>query len=288
MENMGIDTEWALRISRATPHFKKSDRIILKYITDFPQDAAFLSLKELSFKTGTSKPTLIEFYRKLGYGSYREFLDGIKSFYEHHIDSYRASTIIFRKIDSIESLIGSAVETEMRSMKRLLELVTSEDLEYIAESIMDSKGIYFFGPGTGYYPAHFLCQRLKRYKLNTHLIENDFQHLAEEIFPAGEGDVLIVFNYFPEPSLIENVMSCAKGAGSRVILVTGNMYLSLAKYSDRVIYINRGDIGFKNSMAVPMSFANMILLALELKGGNRYREHLRELEERREKFKLLL
>ena len=52
-----------------------------------------------------------------------------------------------------------------------------------------------------------------------------------------------------------------------------------------MIYVNRGDIEFKNSMAVPMNFANLLLLAVELSGGDKLKEKLKELENRRAIFK---
>ncbi len=283
---MAIDTEWASKVSNARDEFKKSDRIILNFITQFPQEAAFLSLKELAQRTGTSKPTVIEFYRKLGYSSYKEFLSGVKSFYEHHIDSYKASTIIFKKIRSIEELIKSAIEIEIKSISKLKEYITEEDLIFISDTIFQSKNIFFFGPGTGIYPTHFLYERLKRYKFNVHLVGEDIQHLADELYPMGEKDLFFVFNYSTEPVLVERAMAFAKGRKAHVILITGSMYLSLANFADRVIYINRGDIEFKNSMAVPMSFANILLLTVELRGGKDFREYLRKLEEERERFKL--
>ncbi len=283
---MAIDTEWAFKVSEAQKTFKKSDRVILNFITQYPQEAAFLSLKELTERTGTSKPTVIEFYKKLGYSSYKEFLSGVKSFYEHHIDSYKASTIIFKKIRSVGELIKSAIEIEIKSISRLKEYITEEDLIFISDVIFESKKIFLFGPGTGIYPTHFLYERLKRYRFDVHLIGKDIQHLADELYPMSEEDLFFVFNYSTEPILVERAMAFAKNRKARVILITGSMYLSLASFADRVIYINRGDIEFKNSMAVPMSFANILLLTVELRGGKDFREHLRKLEEEREKFKL--
>lgn len=284
---MSIDTEWALRVSEASSNFTKSDRLILSFITSRPQDAAFLSLKSLTEKTGTSKPTVIDFYKKLKYGSFKEFLTGVRTFYEHHIDSYRASAVILKKIRSTGELINSLVETEVHSITRIKDYISEDDLLFITGRILNSEKVFIFGPGTGYYPAHFLFQRLKRYRIDVHLIGDDFQHTAEDLFPVGTGDLVLIFNYLPEPDIIEKVMKYCKDADASIVLVTGNIYLSLAPYPDRVIYVNRGEIGFKNSMAVPMAFVNLILLSVELTGGEKVSRYLKKLEEKREEYKLL-
>ena len=284
---MSIDTEWAVRVSKASSVLTKSDRLILSFITSNPQDAAFLSLKGLTEKTGTSKPTVIEFYKKLGYTSFKEFLTGVRNFYEHHIDSYRASSIIFKKVRNYGDLITSLIETEIHSITRLKNCISGDDLSFLSNLILTSVRVYIFGPGTGYYPAHFLFERLKRYKIDVHLVENNIQHIAEELYPVNNDDLLLVFNYLPEPAVVEKVMRYSWDAGASVVLVTGSIYLSLASYSDRVIYINRGEIEFKNSMAVPMAFANLVLLAVELAGGEMINSYLKDLEEKREEYKLL-
>ncbi|RKX86806.1 MAG: hypothetical protein DRP57_00625 [Spirochaetes bacterium] len=284
---MSIDTEWALRVSEATSDFTKSDRLILSFITSHPQDAAFLPLKGLTEKTGTSKPTVIEFYKKLGYSSFKEFLNGLRNFYEHHIDSYRASAAIFKKINGTGELISALVETEVRSITRIKDYISEDDLMFISKSILGSKRVFIFGPGTGYYPAHFLFQRLKRYRIDIHLIGDDIQHTAEYLFPVCTGDLVLIFNYLPEPDIIEKVMKYCKDEGASIVLITGSIYLSLAPYPDRVIYVKRGEIGFKNSMAVPMAFANLILLSVELTGGEKVSGYLKNLEEKRDEYKLL-
>ncbi|NOY07270.1 MAG: MurR/RpiR family transcriptional regulator [Spirochaetes bacterium] len=284
---MSIDTEWAVRVSKASSVLTKSDRLILSFITSNPQDAAFLSLKGLTEKTGTSKPTVIEFYKKLGYTSFKEFLTGVRNFYEHHIDSYRASSIIFKKVQNFSDLIASLIETEIHSIMRLKNCISEDDLSFLSNLILTSGRVYIFGPGTGYYPAHFLFERLKRYKIDVHFVENNIQHIAEELYPVNNDDLLLVFNYLPEPAVVEKVMHYSRDAGASVVLITGSIYLSLASYSDRVIYINRGEIEFKNSMAVPMAFANLVLLAVELAGGEMINSYLKDLEEKREEYKLL-
>lgn len=81
------------------------------------------------------------------------------------------------------------------------------------------------------------------------------------------------------------ILNSVRKTGIKLITVTGTVDPSLAEVSDRLIYVNRGDIEFKNSMAVPMNFANLLLLAVELSGGEALKEKLKELENRRDEFR---
>lgn len=283
---MAINTDWAERIGRASADFTRTETLLVDYLTRVPHEAAFLSLGGLCEASGISKPVVIDFYRKLGYNGFKEFREGLQSFYAQHIDSYRASTITFRGISTIEELIESAIEIDVRSIRRLAAYLSKDELESAAKRLLGAGRIYLYGPGTGHYPAHYLFERLKRYRLDVHLVGNDVQHLAEELFPIGEGDQLMAFDYLPKNTILERVLKYAEDAGAGSILVSDQLDVRLVNSADSVIVVNRGEINFKNSMAVPMAFANLLILTIELIGGERIQADLMEIEEKREKFGL--
>jgi DNA-binding MurR/RpiR family transcriptional regulator len=282
---MAVDRDWAQRLATAAKTFTKSEKEIAEFIRQSPHEMAFLSLKDLCQKIDISKPTAIEFYKKLNYTNYQDFKAGMMSFYEHHIDSYKASSRIFSKISSFKELIQSSIETDIKALNLFENHFTKEELEYTANKILSADTVYLLGPGTGFYPAHYLYKRLKRYQLNVQLIGEDSENIIDDLFPAGSKDLLITFMYLNETNLFVKILENVKHKKMEIITVTGTMDPSLSELSDRLIYVNRGDIEFKNSMAVPMNFANLLLLAVELSGGEKLKEKLRELENRRAVFR---
>ncbi len=282
---MAVDTDWAQRLSKASESFTKSEKEIAEYIRQSPHETAFLSLKELCQKIDISKPTAIEFYKKLEYSNYQDFRAGMMSFYEHHINSYKASSRIFSKISSFSELIHAAIETDIKSLNLFKNHFSDKELKYTAEKILSADTVYLYGPGTGFYPAHYLHQRFKRYKLNVQLISEDSANVVDALFPASSKDVLISFMYMSDTKSFIKTLDSVKKTEIEIITVTGTVDPDLAEISDRLIYVNRGDIEFKNSMAVPMNFANLLLLAVELSGGETLKNSLKELEERRDQFK---
>jgi DNA-binding MurR/RpiR family transcriptional regulator len=283
---MAINTDWAERIGRASADFTRTEAVLMDYLTRVPHEAAFMSLGGLCEASGISKPVVIDFYRKLGYKGFKEFREGLQTFYAQHIDSYRASTITFRSISTIDELIENAIAIDGRSLRRLAEYLSKEELESVARRLLAARRIYLYGPGTGFYPAHYLFERLKRYRLDVHLVGNDVQHLAEELFPVEIGDQLLAFDYLPKKDILERVMSYAADAGAGSILVSDQVDVRLVNSADTVIVVNRGEINFKNSMAVPMAFANLLLLTIELIGGDQIHADLMNLEDKRERFGL--
>ncbi len=283
---MAVDTEWAHKLSEVLPHLTRTEREFSDFVNSYPHETAFMSLREVAEKSGVSRPKIIEFFRKLGFNSFQEFRTSIQNFYKQHIDSYRASTITFKKIKTISELIESAVEIETKSLLRMKENISEEDLSKIADSILHAGKVFIFGLGTGFYPAHYLSQRLRRYKIDIHLIASDLQHIAEEMYPLSENDLLIVFKYSAQENIFSSVMSWAKDTGCKIVMITEQVFPHLVNLADHVVYIDRGDLEFKNSMALPMTFTNLILLAVELKGKDTVERYLKDLEKRRETYDL--
>ena len=102
----------------------------------------------------------------------------------------------------------------------------------------------------------------------------------------GEGDELFVFDYVPDKHILERVMSFAIDAGAGTTLIADQVDVQLVNRADAVIVVNRGEINFKNSMAVPIAFANLLILTIELIGGEAVQADLRNIEEKREKYGL--
>ncbi len=245
-----------------------------------------MSLKELCEATNVSKPKVIDLYRKLGYAVYKEFRQGIQDFYAYHINAYRASCTTFKQINTLDELIRTAQEADTTALQRLSEHISPEELSHLARAIIDAHSIYVYGPSTGIYPAHYLYQRLKRYRLDVNLIGKDVQHLMEEVFPLRRDDLLLVFNYFLERDLTHRVMKYARDQGARIIVVSDTVLVDFVELVERSYFVERGSMGFKNSMAVPMHFVNLLILTIELIGGPQFQENLQQVETNREKYGL--
>jgi len=282
---MSFVEEWGKRVANPTAQLTVLEEKLLAYINGNPHEAAFMSLKELCDETGVSKPKVIDLYKKLGYENFRAFRESIQRFYAHHIDAYRSSRATFKQITTQEELIAAARESDIRAITRLSEYVTKEDFASISKKIMESRSIYIMGPSTGQYPAHYLYQRLKRYGIDVQFVGHDVQHILEDIINIGDKDFLLVFHYYPDRQTTYNAMQLAKDSGAQVFVVTDTMIVDLAETADRIFFVERGSMGFKNSMAVPMHFVNLLILNIEYFGGPLFRDQLRELEEKRVSYR---
>ena len=273
--------QWLERLRNSEAALSRTERALIDFANRRPELAARVTQQELAVEAGVSKPVVINCFRKMGFESFREFQNSLEQFFSTQIDSLSASRKVTERVHTLEELIGEASAVDARALQRLREALDPAVLEQIARRMHGARSILTMGRSTGHYPAHYLWQRLSRYGLKTELVSHDERHLAEALHSIGPEDVLLLFQYSDDDAWLYQVARVLSDRGSWTALVSASIHPDYVDAVDLFIHVPRGEIGFKNSMAVPMHFANLVLLAYELIYRNEADEQLTTLESTR-------
>lgn len=275
---METKPDWLERIKLFEKNLSRAERDLLRYVNVNPEKVLIYTQKEFAAAANVSKPIVISFFKKLGYSSHREFQHSIEDFFSTHIDSYRASQNVKNKFDNIEDLIKEAFEVDIRAMERLSVAVSPDSVTRTVGEILNRRTIWITGPGTAYYPAHYLYQRLRRYQISSMFVTQDPTHRIDELYPASGNDMMIIFHYTEEDKWLSPILDFAGKRNIFRVLVSAIIHPRYINESDVFFHVPRGELNFKNSMALPMAFSNMLLLALENAGGEEIQKKLKGLE----------
>ena len=285
---MDVKLDWLDRLRRFENDLSRAETDLLRYVNANPEKVSILTQRELAVTADVSKPVVISLFRKLGYSTHKEFQHSVEAFFSTHIDSYRASQHIRNQFETLEELISEAIQVDTRSLERLSNSLTPGTLGAMVEAITGKERVWIIGPGTAMYPAHYLSQRLRRYQIASVLIGQDSSHHLDELFPITDRDLLLVFHYTDRDEWLLPVLKFAGNRGALRMLVSATIHPSYVEESDEFLHVPRGELHFKNSMAVPMAFANLLLLALEIARGEDVRERLKNLEKARNDWETAL
>ncbi len=165
-----------------------------------------------------------------------------------------------------------------------MDSMDEQTLTSIADKIIAAGKIFILSEGTGFYPAHYLNQRLLRCGLTSILLSPDREHVLDEISGIHADDIFLTFYFNQHKSFVQELFRYTGESGGTIVLITGELDTDLVSAATHTIFVPRGQLNFKNSMAVPMWFANVLLLAVELRAGEPLQEHLRKLEIARKKL----
>jgi len=273
-----LQLNWAKSLKDRSTSLSKSEKGLVDYINAYPEYAARLSQKSLAEAAGVSKPVVISCYRNLGYENFRSFQESIEYFFSSHIDSHQAARNMLNQVHNLEELLTLSLEVELRSFERLKGNLDSGKLEKVTRALKASGNVFILGEATGQYPAHYLSQRLTRYRIPVLYIDQDMRHFADRLYPLSEGDTLILFFYSDKDLWLRPLLKFCAERKARSVLISGIIHPDFVTLSDYFFHVPRGELSFKNSMALPMYFSNMLLLAMDVLYKDSSEKDLADLE----------
>lgn len=275
------DQSWAQHLESNSGRLSRSERDLVAYVNGHPADAVRFSQRDIAIAAKVSKPIVISCYRKLGYDNYREFQASIEQFFSTQIDSLLATRGVLERVDTPPDLIREAVGVDIRSLNRLAAALDPMVLTECTDRLDGARSVYVTGPGTGSYPAHYLAQRLRRYGIQAIYVDPDDRHRPDSFYPLSDTDIVILFHYADTDDWIWPLLDFARERSAWTLMIAGSIHPDYVAHSSQFIHVPRGEIRFKNSLAVPMHFANLILLVFEVAHRDRAEVHLAQLESTR-------
>lgn len=274
-------TDWMERLQGAREQLSRAEAELVAFINDHPHRVVSLTQQRLAEEAGVSKPVVISCFRRLGFGDYRSFRSSIQEFFSTQIDSLRASQSVRDRVSSLGELLSEAIAVDSRTLRRLEDSLSADMLDRVARRCFSSSSLYFAGEGTGHYPAHYLAQRLRRYGRQAILVGEDPSHTPDTLHPLSSEDGLMLFHYSDRDGWLWPILELARKRGCWTLLISGTIHPDYVAGVTEFVHVPRGELQFKNSIAVPMHFANLVLLACELVYRDETEEQLAALEDTR-------
>jgi DNA-binding MurR/RpiR family transcriptional regulator len=115
-------------------------------------------------------------------------------------------------------------------------------------------------------------------------VGGDRPHWLDDFAPVRSGDLFLTFCYTQDPALVARLLALMGDRGAVTVVVTGTPDPNLYRRADHHLFVPRGQWNFKNSMAAPMAFAQILLLAVEFLGGPDLHHRLEALETARKGY----
>ncbi len=276
--------DWPERLKLSQESLSRAERELVEFINKRPETASRMIQKDLAAAAGVSKPVVISCFRRLGFEDFRSFQESVESFFATQIDSLQASRSVRERVAAPDDLIAEAAAVDIRSLERFAKSLNPAVLKDIINHIASAEAVYLAGEGTGFYPAHYLYQRLRRYGIKTVIIDQDPRHVPDAMHPLGNKDVLMAFHYSDTDEWLRPLTALATQRGAWILIASATIHPEYVESSSCFVHVPRGELQFKNSMAVPMHFANLVLLAYEMLEREKAEFRLESLEKIRKSW----
>ncbi|MEL0580953.1 MurR/RpiR family transcriptional regulator [Pectobacterium punjabense] len=263
---MQIDERLRDRYSELSPQEQR----VADFIFDHFDDLISYNSAELARLSGASKATVSRLFKRLGYPSYRDMRDELRTLRQSGMpladnrDAVQGNTLLARHY-----------KQEMANLTQWINQIDPVQFGAVIQALMQAQRLCLIGLRNSYPVALHLRQQLLQIRQQVTLLAQPGQTLSEELVDLTAQDVVIVVAFRRRPRLIQPLLVQLQKRGVPVLLLCepqSSALISLATWS---LCVPLDSVSAFDSYSSAMSLVNVISNALlhEMLRDGRQRIH---------------
>lgn len=252
-------------ISRHSTRLTDADTRLLDVLIQDPIRAALENGKDVSSRAGVHPASAVRLARRLGFKGYPEFRSFLQSnLTEGGSDFENPAARMAARLVKAESdgLLASVLDSEIAALQQARNSVSDADIRAFSERLRDSRKIFVFGRGHFASLCSLIALRLNRSGYEAIDVGSQVHQLPELLSTLTSDDVVWLLAFRRAPSLLHEVRGVAARCGAMTLAITDVGGTRIDPAPDHQILVSRGDPGESQSLVVPMTIANAVILDL--------------------------
>jgi DNA-binding MurR/RpiR family transcriptional regulator len=253
-------------ISRHSTRLTEADTRLLDVLIQDPIRAAMENGKDVSSRAGVHPASAVRLARRLGFKGYPEFRNFLQSSLtegsggDFENPAARMAARLVRAEDN--GLLASMLDSEIAALQQARNSVSDKDIRAFSESLRDCSRVFVFGRGHFAALSSLIALRLNRSGYDAIDLAGQMHQLAETLMTLTPQDVIWLLAFRKASPVIHEVREIAYECGAKTLAVTDVGGARLDPAPDHQILVSRGAPGESQSLVVPMTIANAIILDL--------------------------
>lgn len=235
------------RVNAIEKEMTNSEKKILIVLTS-EEKPFLLSMNELSTLSKVSEPSVVRFYRRLGYTSYQE----LKVALAQENTSDNVARNIFEAIDltdTTEQVFEKVLEQTVVALNTTKHLINYAAIERAGNLLVNANRLYFFGQGVSGIIAGDAAHKFLRLGGTViHIADPHMEAIAAS--HMNKNDVVIAISHSGESQALLNGLELAKLNGARIIVITGFSKSSIAQLADELLVTSATETDFRSDAMV--------------------------------------
>ena len=264
------------RLNQSGRRLSKGHRRIADYIMAHYDKAVFMTAARLGESVGVSESTVVRFATALGYEGYPQLQRSLQELVSHRLTANQR----FEMSSDLDpgSALSTVLKSDIQNLHNTLEELDPGLFEEAVNRLLAARSIYVVGQRSAAPLAQFLANYLHYMFDHVRLINGGAADGLEEIIQLRAEDVLIGISFPRYSARTLEVMRFARHCGAQVIALTDGPMSPLCETADIILTARTDMPSFVDSLAAPLSVINALLVSLGLRRKEALSEHLQQLE----------
>ena len=216
-----------------------TEQKIIEALIQQRRETAFLSGPQLADRLNVHGAATTRLAQKLGYKGYPDLRAAVQ---QELLASQDAAARMRRSVANTagRGQLALLVDSEIRALENLLEMVAQADLDRAADMLFAAKRVFLFGQGHAGAISAFLQRRLDRFGMTTIALSGRGHDMAEKLVSLGAGDLVLGLAFRKAPGGYAPLMTHALAVGADTLLISDLVGLRLQPRPSLVLAAPRG------------------------------------------------
>ncbi|MBR3305418.1 MAG: MurR/RpiR family transcriptional regulator [Christensenellaceae bacterium] len=246
--------------SLSKTHKKVADFVLRNYT-----EASYLTIRQLSEKTGAGEATIIRFCMKLGYDGYPGFRAAIRKDLSEKNDISARLQRSYQVYEGKGEALIKMFEDDVERIKSTLERLDAEAFFSVCGDLILARRIYIIAGRSTAALGHFLSYYLNMALGNVVLITEKGCD-SDQLVNLSSTDAVVGISFARYTRSTIELFRYAREKGAKTIAITDTSVSPLVKDADHYLLTETYIDSYIDSFAAPMTLINAILTEI---GRNR-------------------
>lgn len=256
----------------------KTHKLIASYVIKNERETSYISINELSRRTGASEATIVRFCNKIGFEGYPEFktaLRGELSEKDNITERLRES---YKAYEGRGAGIVQMFQDEAKRIERTLDGLNMDVFFDICDEIVKANKIYILASRSARSLGLFFQYYLNMTLGNVVLI-SEIGCDADQLYAVEETDVVIGITFARYTKSTVKLFEYAKKKNAKTIAITDSPISPLVNSAEKYLIADTSMPTYIDSFVAPLAIINAILAEIGLDKNEELEKRISELSD---------
>jgi len=264
------------RILKLYDQLSATDRKLGDVVIANKKELLGYSATELAGLAGVSKASAARFFRRLGYSGFSDFRQHIRAQVSQESPLARIGNAPVRQSECVR--LQAHVQNDVVRLSHLRDGLTEDVLEKALDLLVRARRVWIVGYRNGCMTAFYASALLSQVRHDVNLLNEISGREAEFLADLNDKDVLLAVDFRRRTSRLPRIVTAARSAGARVLLLTDTPISGLASQATAILPCPNQTEQVFDSYVTAVSLMNFLATSMAARTRKQTRARMSRIE----------
>ncbi len=275
------DETVAERIRSALPDLTRAERQVAHVLLGRAPLAGLETVQALARRSGVSTASVLRFVAKLGFASYADFQQALRSQLAATLQSplSRYPAALRDRPDDREGMLARYFRDIRGRLEEALSLVPEGEFEAVADLLAEvRRPVFLLGGRYSGRVAGYLSDLLRGIRGRVHLVEGQTEKWVDRLLDMNRRSVFLCFDFRRYQKDLLGFAEGAAARGARIALITDPWHSPIERVASHLLPVPVASPSIYDSLAAAVTLAEALVSAVAHRLGEQARVRIETLE----------